>query len=280
MQTATFGSAGVRVPVIGQGTWHFELADEKAAVAALRAGLDAGLSHVDTAELYGSGRAETLVGRAFASRRDEIFLVSKVLPSHASYDRTIAACEASLERLGVERLDVYLLHWRGRTPLEETFRAFEDLVARGKIAAYGVSNFDVDDLEEAVALVGPERIACNQVLYHLGERAIEREIAPWCRSRGIAVVGYSPFGSGRFPSPTSAGGLALAQVAEARGISPRQAALAFLVARGGVFTIPKAARTAHALENAAAGDIVLSDAELDALDAAFPVSRRPGLPML
>jgi len=280
MRTATFGFTGATPPLIGQGTWHFELGDERAAIAALRAGLDAGSSHVDTAELYGSGRAETIVGRALSDRREEIFLVSKVLPSNASYARTIAACEASLARLGTDRLDVYLLHWRGRTPLEETFRAFEDLVTQGKIAAYGVSNFDVADMEEAVALVGAERIACNQVLYHLEERAIEHELIPWCRRHGIAVVGYSPFGSGRFPTPTGPGGRALADVAAAHGITSRQAALAFLVARGGVFTIPKAARTEHVVENARAGDVELSESAMAALDAAFPLRRRRGLPML
>jgi diketogulonate reductase-like aldo/keto reductase len=280
MKTAPFGSTDVYVPVIGQGTWHFELADEKAAIAALRAGVDAGLTHIDTAEMYGSGRAESIIGRALADRRDEIFLVSKVLPSNASYGGTIAACEASLKRLRTDRLDVYLLHWRGRTPLEETFRAFEVLVAQGKISAYGVSNFDVDDLDEAASIVGPKRIACNQVLYHLEERTIEHEIVPWCHEHSVAVVGYSPFGSGRFPSPSSAGGRVLTGIANSRGITPRQVALAFLVAKGGVFTIPKAAKSEHAVENAGALNIELTGSELSALDAAFPVGRRRGLPML
>lgn len=279
-RTAAFGPSGTRVPVIGQGTWHLEFDDEMSAIEALRAGVDAGLTHIDTAEMYGGGRVERIIGRALGNRRDEIFLVSKVLPSNASYRGTIAACEASLKRLGTDRLDVYLLHWRGRMPLDETFRAFEELVAQGKIAAYGVSNFDVEDLEAAAAIAGAEQIACNQVLYHLQERAIEHEIVPWCHAHGVAVVGYSPFGSGRFPAASSAGGRVLEQIASATGSTPRQVALAFLVAHSSVFTIPKAGRIGHVVENAAALHIELTDSELALIDAAFPARRRRGVPML
>jgi diketogulonate reductase-like aldo/keto reductase len=276
-----FGSTGVVLPVIGQGTWNLERDDPAAAVAALRRGLDLGLTHVDTAEMYGDGRVEVLVGRAIAGRRDEVFLVSKVLPAHASRAGVQRACEASLRRLGTDRLDLYLLHWPGRHPLEETLAGFADLVRAGKIRFFGVSNFDVDDLARAVAIAGPGAIACNQVLHHLGERAIEHALVPWCAARGIAVVGYSPFGSGDFPAPTSHGGRVLAEVAARLGATPRQVALAFLVGRSDVlFTIPKAARAAHVEENAAAGALVLGAADVARLDAAFPVRPRRRLPVL
>ena len=280
MRTASFGPAGIQVSVIGQGTWNLERADERAALAALEAGLAAGMMHIDTAELYGGGRAEQIVGRAIAGRRDEVFLVSKVLPTNASYAKTLAACERTLQQLATDYLDVYLLHWRGGTPLEETFRAFDKLIAEGKIKAFGVSNFDVDDLEEAVAIVGSGRIACNQVLYHLTERSIEHRVIPWCRQHGIAVVAYSPFGSGNFPSAQSAGGKALAKIADARGVSAYQIALAFLVQQGEAFAIPKAASVAHARDNAAAGDLALDAAENRAIDTAFPIQRRRGLAMI
>ncbi len=281
MRRRPFGSTGVVLPVIGQGTWNLERDDPAAAVAALRRGLDLGLTHVDTAEMYGDGRVEVLVGRAIAGRRDEVFLVSKVLPAHASRAGVQRACEASLRRLGTDRLDLYLLHWPGRHPLEETLAGFADLVRAGKIRFFGVSNFDVDDLARAVAIAGPGAIACNQVLHHLGERAIEHALVPWCAARGIAVVGYSPFGSGDFPAPTSHGGRVLAEVAARLGATPRQVALAFLVGRSDVlFTIPKAARAAHVEENAAAGALVLGAADVARLDVAFPVRPRRRLPVL
>ena len=276
-----FGWTGVPVPVIGQGTWNLERAGRAEAVAALRRGLDAGMTHVDTAEMYGAGRVEELVGEAIAGRRDEVFLVSKVLPEHASFAGVLAACEASLRRLGTDRLDLYLLHWASRHPLEQTIAGFERLVRDGKIRHYGVSNFDTGELERALALAGPDRIACNQVLYHLEERAIEHAVLPWCERHGMAVVAYSPFGSGRFPSARSPGGRLLAEIAQARGATPRQVALAFLVRRAGVFTIPKAARVEHALENAAAGELTLSAEEEARLDRAFPRGRPGrGVPVL
>ncbi len=280
IRTADFGPKRLPVPVVGQGTWNLEHDDRRAAIAALRAGIDAGMTHLDTAELYGSGRVERIVARAIEGRRDELFLVSKVLPTNAGYAQTLAACERSLERLGTDYLDLYLLHWRGRVPLAETIRALEKLEADGKILAYGVSNFDVDDLEEAVGIAGDGRIVCNQVLYHLQERSIEHAVIPWCAEREIAVVAYSPFGSGRFPAAASAGGEALAQVAAAHDVGVHAVALAFLVERGGVFTIPKAARIEHALENAVAGNLELTPAQLAAIDRAFPPKRRRGLAMI
>jgi diketogulonate reductase-like aldo/keto reductase len=280
MRTAAFGTLRADVSLVGQGTWNLEQTREKDAVAALQAGIAAGMTHIDTAELYGDGRAESIVARAIAGRRDEVFLVSKVLPSNASYRGTLDACARSLTRLGTDYMDVYLLHWRGTFPLADTFRALEKLRTDGKIKAYGVSNFDVDDLEEAVAITGPGRIACNQVLYHLEERSIEHTVIPWCRQHDVAVVAYSPFGSGRFPSANSAAGKVLAEIAGKRGISAYQAALAFLIQRGRVFAIPKAAQPGHVRDNAAAGDLELGAAEMNTLDAAFPANRRRGLAMI
>ncbi|HXF81430.1 MAG TPA: aldo/keto reductase, partial [bacterium] len=240
MRTRPFGWTAVPVPVVGQGTWHMEQVGRARAVAALRAGLDAGLTHIDTAEMYGDGRVEELVGEAIAGRRDEVFLVSKVLPRNASYDGVRRACSASLRRLRTDHLDVYLLHWRGPHPLEETIRAFEDLVRAGQIRFWGVSNFDTDDLEAARRIAGPRRLACNQVLYHLRERAIEHAVIPWCARHQAAVVAYSPFGSGRFPAPSSPGGGVLAEIAARHRATPHQVALAFLLRIDDVFVIPKA----------------------------------------
>jgi diketogulonate reductase-like aldo/keto reductase len=280
MRTAPFGPARVEVPLLGQGTWNLERASEREAVAALQAGIAAGMTHIDTAELYGSGRAERIVRRAIEGRRNGLFLVSKVLPSNASHKKTIEACERSLERLGTDYLDVYLLHWRGSYPLAETFRAFDDLQTAGKIRAYGVSNFDVDDLEEAFGIVGAVRIAFNQVIDHLAERSIEHVLIPWCGRNGDGGVAYSPLGSGNFPSTASAGGKVLARIAGNRGLSPYQIALAFLVQQAGVFAIPKASSAGHALDNAAVGDLELTPTEMRDIDVAFPPGRRRGLAML
>jgi diketogulonate reductase-like aldo/keto reductase len=231
--------------------------------------------------MYGDGRVEELVGEALAGRRDEIFLVSKVLPQNASRRGTVLACERSLRRLRTDRLDCYLLHWPGRHPLEDTIAAFQELHEAGKIRSFGVSNFDVPELEEAIRIAGEGRIACNQVLYHLRERGIEHGVLPFCEARGIAVVGYSPFGSGRFPGPRSAGGRVLAELAAARGVGPHQVALAFLVRRPSLLAIPKAASPAHAVANAAAGDLELSPEEIGRIDRAFPRGPVPAeLPML
>lgn len=269
MTHRTFGWTGVSLPVIGQGTWLIE-DDGARAIEALRVGLDLGMTHIDTAEMYGNGRAEELVARAIAGRRDEVFLVSKVLPSNASYDGTLRACEASLVRLGVDRLDLYLLHWPGRHPIGETMRAFEKLVAEGMTRYVGVSNFDVEELAEAERALPNERLACNQVLYHLGDRGIERRLIPYCAERGIAVVGYSPFGHrGRFPSPRTPGGRVLEEIARRHGRTPRQVALRFLT-RGDVFTIPKSGNPEHVRENAGGTGWELAPEDLDALDRAFP----------
>ena len=280
MRREPFGRTGVLVPVVGQGTWNMERDGRKAAVAALRAGLDAGMSHIDTAEMYGAGRVEELVGEAIVGRREQVFLVSKVLPQNASRAGVLRACESSLRRLRTGWLDGYLLHWPGRHPLAETIAAFEQLTREGKLRAWGVSNFGVEDMERAVAIAGAERVGCNQVLYHLEERSIEHAVLPWCVARGIAVVGYSPFGSGHFPAPRSRGGKALAAIAAAHGATPRQVALAFLVRAMGLLTIPKAASAAHVVENAAAGELTLSDDEVRRIDAGFPRGPWRGLPTL
>jgi len=281
VQTQLFGATGKQVPLIGQGTWNLERGDGAKAVAALRRGLDLGMTHVDTAEMYGSGAAEKRIAEAIAGRRDEVFLVSKVLPENASRAGTVKACEKSLARLRTDRLDLYLLHWRGASPLEDTVAAFEQLRADGKIRAWGVSNFDVPDLEELAKLADVAAIACNQVLYHLEERAIEHAVLPWCAARGIAVVGYSPFGSGSFPSRRSRGGRALQEIADARGATPRQVALAFLTHRPSLFAIPKASDLRHVEENAAAGDLRLDASEIARLEQAFPLGRRPrSLPVI
>jgi diketogulonate reductase-like aldo/keto reductase len=273
MQTRRLGWTGVELPIIGQGTWLMEQDDPRAAISALREGLDVGMTHIDTAELYGSGRVEELVGRAIEGRRDEVFLVSKVLPSNASRAGTLRACERSLRLLRTDRLDLYLLHWPGQYALQETFGAFEELERAGRIRFFGVSNFDATDLDRALAICGEGRIACNQVLYHLGERRIEHEVIPWCVRHDVAVVGYSPFGSGPFVSLSGPAGTVLTKIARARGATPRQVALRFLVREERLFAIPKAGRIDHVAENAAAGELQLSEAEIHELDKAFPRGR-------
>ncbi len=279
MRKQKFGSGGSDVTIIGQGTWYIDRGDRKGAVAALRRGVELGMTHIDTAEMYGD--AELVIAEAIAGRRDEVFLVSKVLPSNASRRGTIIACERSLKRLKTERLDCYLLHWRGSYPLEDTVAAFDELVAAGKIRSWGVSNFDTDDLNELMAVAGKGKIACNQVLYHLQERAIEHGVIPWCERNGVAVVAYSPFGHNDFPSPHGKAGEALQAIADAHRATARQVALAFLTRIQAVFAIPKAASAEHAADNAAAGSLKLSDGEIAALDRAFPRGPKPrGLPML
>jgi diketogulonate reductase-like aldo/keto reductase len=279
MKSRRFGSGGAQVPVIGQGTWYIDRGDRKLAVAALRRGIDLGMTHIDTAEMYDD--AELVIAEAIADRRDDIFLVSKVLPSNASRRGTIAACERSLQRLKTDRLDCYLLHWRGSYPLDETVAAFEQLVGAGKIRSWGVSNFDADDLDEILDVAGEGKIACNQVLYHLKERAIEHAVIPWCKKHGTAAVAYSPFGHNDFPSPQSKAGAVLQTIANAHGASPRQVALAFLTRDPELLAIPKASREEHAADNAAAGELVLGSDEIAALDKAFPPGARPrSLPML
>jgi diketogulonate reductase-like aldo/keto reductase len=275
-----FGTTRRAVASVGQGSWRAE--QSTAAVAALRRGLDLGMNHIDTAEMYGSGEAESIVGAAIAGRRDEVFLVSKVLPTHASKRGTVAACEKSLARLRTDRLDCYLLHWRGSYPLAETIAAFETLVHDGKILSWGVSNFDVADLDEAAAIAGPGHPACNQVLYHLRERAIEHAVLAWCAQRGTAVVAYTPFG--QEPSifdPRTAAGKVLHAIAGAHHATARQVALAFLLRHPQMFVIPKASRIDHVADNAGAGSLLLTDTEISRIDAAFPRGKPPrGLPMI
>ena len=280
MKQKKFGIDGPDVSVIGQGTWYLDRGDRKAAVAALRRGIETGMTHIDTAEMYGD--AELVIADAIAGLpREKLFLVSKVLPSNASRRGTITACERSLKRLKTDHLDCYLLHWRGSYPFEETVAAFDELVAAGKIRSWGVSNFDEDDLDELLDVAGEGKIACNQVLYHLQERAIEHAVIPWCEQHGVAVVAYSPFGHDDFPSARSKGGEVLQSIADAHKATPRQVALAFLTRAPSVLAIPKASSAEHAEENAGAGDLTLSDAEIAALDTAFPRGPKPrGLPML
>ena len=279
MKLKKFGTTGHDVSIIGQGTWYIDRGDRKSAVAALRRGLDLGMTHIDTAEMYGD--AELVIAEAIAGRRDETYLVSKVLPSNASRRGTITACERSLSRLKTDHLDCYLLHWRGSYPLAETVEAFDQLVGAGKIRSWGVSNFDAGDLDELLDVAGKGKIACNQVLYHLQERAIEHAVMPWCAKHNVAVVAYSPFGHNDFPDSRSKGGAVLQTVAKRHGVSTRQVALAFLGRDAHVFSIPKSSNADHAAENAAAGDLTLGAEDIAALDQAFPRGPKPrSLPML
>jgi diketogulonate reductase-like aldo/keto reductase len=282
MKHHPFGSTDREVAIIGQGTWYLEQGNAESAIGALRRGLDLEMTHIDTAEMYGSGAAESLVGKAIEGRRDEVFLVSKVLPHNASRTGTIGACERSLKRLKTDRLDCYLLHWRGSHPLNDTVAAFDRLRADGKILSWGVSNFDVDDLDALSEVAGGGKPVCNQVLYHLRERAIEHAVIPWCEENGIAVVAYSPFGhAGGFPDAQTAGGRVLKAIADRHESTPRQVALGFLTRRPSLFAIPKASNPAHTDENAGAGALHLSEDDTAQIDVAFPLGPRPrSLPML
>ncbi len=281
MQSRPFGPSGVLVPVVGEGTWNMEHDARADAVRAIRRALELGVTHVDTAEMYGNGAVEQLVGEAIAGRRADVFLVSKVLPHNASRAGTIAACERTLKRLKTDYLDCYLLHWPGEHPLEDTIRAFEELERAGKIRTFGVSNFDARELEDAVRIAGPGRIACNQVLYHLQERSIEHEVLPACKRLGAALVAYSPLGSGNFPESHSRPGRALGAIAQKHGVSPQQVALAFVLRDEAAFVIPKASKAEHVNDNANASKLRLDAEDLAAIDAAFPRrARRSGVPML
>jgi diketogulonate reductase-like aldo/keto reductase len=276
MTRRAFAWTGIEVPVIGHGTWNLEGSREqdRRAIEAVRAGLELGMTHIDTAEMYGSGRSEQLVGEAIAGRRKEVFLVTKVLPSNASYKGTLAACERSLERLQTEWIDLYLLHWPGREPIQETMQAMEELVARRKVRFIGVSNFDVPELRQAQAALTRERLACNQVLYYLGERGIERKLIPYCKSQKIAVVAYSPFGQERFPSPRSAGGRVLVEIGKRHQRTARQVALNFLTRDADVFTIPKSGNAEHVRENSGGAGWNLDTRDIAEIDRAFPAPDR------
>jgi diketogulonate reductase-like aldo/keto reductase len=280
MITRKFGWTNVEVPVIGQGTWMIDgnSETESRAIHTLRLGIELGLSHIDTAEMYGSGHVEELVGEAIAEDRDKIFLVSKVLPYNASYEGTLKACKRSLKRLKTEWLDLYLLHWRGSYPLKETMNAMEKLVSEGLVKYIGVSNFDVKDLMEAEEALQTERIACNQVLYSLRDRGIEQHLLSYCSKKKIAIVGYSPFGHGNFPSANSTGGKLLIKIGRKYNLTPKQIALNFLTRHLNTFTIPKTTRPERVKENSGGVGWQLTEDEINAIDHAFPVPP-PGTPL-
>lgn len=273
-----FGWTGLDMPVIGMGTWMIEGRSREAqqrAIEALRAGLDLGMNHIDTAEMYGNGWAEELIAEVVDGQREQVFLVSKVLPSNASYEGTLKACERSLKRLKTDFIDLYLLHWpSSQHPIEETMRAMEKLVDEGMIKFIGVSNFDVEQLIEAQHALMKYRIACNQVLYHLAYRGIERDLLPYCAEDGIAIVGYSPFGHGNFPSSHSRGGKVLAEIAKRHDRTVRQVALNFLTRDSNLFTIPKAGNPDHVRDNSGAvGNWKLTNEDIAAIDRSFPLPR-------
>ncbi|MFJ9203153.1 aldo/keto reductase [Streptomyces flaveolus] len=263
--------SGEEIAALGQGTWYLgeDPARREQEIAALRLGVDLGMTVVDTAEMYGGGAAEELVGEALRGRREEVFLVSKVLPGHADRKGTVAACEASLRRLRAERLDLYLLHWRGRRPLEETLAGFTDLLDAEKIRYWGVSNLDVADMAELTALPGGDAVAVDQVLYNLSRRGIEWDLLPWCREAGVADMAYSPIEQGRLLKVE-----ALGAVARALGATPTQVALAWVLEQG-VAAIPRSGSPDHVRENGSAADLRLPTEALDALDAAFPPPSGP-----
>jgi diketogulonate reductase-like aldo/keto reductase len=260
--------SGKAVPVLGQGTWHMgEVEKERATeIEALRLGIDLGMTLIDTAEMYGDGEAEKVVGEAISGRRADVYLVSKVYPHNASRKGTVAACERSLRRLRTDYLDLYLLHWRGSIRLEETLSAFEDLQRTSKIRNFGVSNFDKSDMEQITEIPGGERTATDQVLYNLQRRGIECNLLPWCRQRRIPIMAYSPIEQGRLLT-------SLRSFSEERGLTPAQAALAWVLHQEGVIAIPKASNIQHVSENRSALDVVFSTDDLAELDALYP---RPG----
>ncbi|WP_395448814.1 aldo/keto reductase [Aminobacter sp. UC22_36] len=269
--TTTTLPSGEAVPVLGQGTWMMGEDRNRAAdeIAALRLGLDLGVTLIDTAEMYGSGGAEKVVGEAIAGRRDEVFLVSKVLPSNASRNGVVRACEASLKRMHTDRIDLYLLHWRGGVPLSETIAVFEELRQSGKIRHWGVSNFDTDDMEEMGRLRAGKGAQTNQVLYNLTRRGIEFDLLPWCREGGVPVMAYSPVEQGAL-----ADNKGLAAIAARHDATAAQLALAWVMAQAGVIAIPKATRLEHVRQNAAARDIRLTPEDLAELDRLFPPPAR------
>ncbi len=271
-----FGRTGRDVARVGQGTWKFPTrgAAVEEAKRALRRGIELGMTHIDTAEMYGDGRSEEIIGEAIGGLdRESLFIVSKVLPQNASYEGTIRACEHSLLRLRTDYLDVFLLHWRGGSSLRDTMRALEHLVQQKKIKALGVSNFDVDDLREAASYLDVQRIACNQVLYNLEERGIEHDLFDYCRENRIAVVAYTPFGG--IPGERTKARAKLAEIAGKHGVNVYALTLAWVTRDPICFTIPKASDVAHVEQNARAGDLVLDETDLHAIDAIFPPPRGP-----
>jgi diketogulonate reductase-like aldo/keto reductase len=277
MRTKLFNSHGREVPVVGQGTWKLASKGDalEEARSALKLGLELGMTHIDTAEMYGEGLSEKVVGEVIKGfPRDQLFIVSKVIPSNASYEGTFRACERSLARLKLDYIDCYLLHWPGQFPISETMTAMEELVEQGKIRSLGLSNFDVEDLEEAQHSLRKERVACNQVLYNLEERGIERALLPYCQKRQISIVGYTPFGHKPIPAPGTKSGDALHAVARKHNATVAQVILAFLTRGDGLFTIPKASNQEHVRQNALAGDLVLDDQDISLIDDQFPAPKR------
>lgn len=272
MELRRFGPLDVDVPVVGLGTWRMERDDREEAILSIRRAIDLGMSHIDTAEIYGDGSVEEIVGEALAGYRAEVFLASKVAPNHATYAGTLLACEKSLRRLRTDRIDLYLLHWRGRQPLAETFRAFEQLKKDGKIRAWGVSNFDVSDLEQSIEIVGDGAIACNQVLYNLDERDAEHFLHVFCERHRIALVAYSPLGAGQFPRAGTKKRDVLAAIARAHEVTAHAVALAFLQRRPSTFVIPKTGRRDHVDALAKAGDLKLTTDEIERIEKAFPLA--------
>jgi len=269
---------GEQVPAFGQGTWHMGEDGRRAAeeAAALRLGIELGLTLIDTAEMYGSGRAEGIVAEASKGLRDTLFIVSKVLPYNASRSGVIDACERSLKRLNTDRIDLYLLHWRGSVPLDETLAGFERLQRDGKIRHHGVSNFDLDDMQEWVGLTGGDSVAANQILYNLTRRGPEWELIPWCRERKIAIMAYTPIEQGRMLRHK-----ALGEVAARHNATPAQVALAWLLRQDGMIVIPKASKPEHVRENRGAFEVKLTAEDLAGLDRAFPPPKgRTALGML
>ena len=269
---------GERVPALGQGTWHMGENRRRTVeeAAAVRLGIELGMTLIDTAEMYGSGGAEEMVARAAEGLRDDLFIVSKVYPHNASRTGVVAACERSLERLRTDRIDLYLLHWRGSIPLSETLEGFEQLRRDGKIRHYGVSNFDRADMAEWVALKGGENVAADQVLYNLSRRSPEWDLLPWCRERRIAIMAYTPLGQGSLLRDRT-----LTEIARRRNATPAQVALAWLLQQEGMIVIPKAARQEHVRENRGTLDVALTEEDLLALDRAFPPPKgRSALGML
>jgi diketogulonate reductase-like aldo/keto reductase len=274
MQTKTFGQTGEMVPIIGQGTWKFptDKTEFDGAVKALRHGFELGMTHIDTAEMY---KSEDVVGQAIRNiPREKLFIVSKVMPSNATFHGTIEACEQSLKRLGTDYLDCYLLHWRGSIPLKDTIKGMEKLIDDGKIRSMGVSNFDVYDMEKALG-IAKHPIACNQILYNLFTRGPERQLMPLCAAKKVAIVAYTPFGERRLPLAGTEGGDVLQEIAAKHGTTIRQILLAFTVRDNNVFTIPKAVKEEHVSENAAAGKVVLTEDDMKKIDAAFPAPKNP-----
>ncbi len=275
MRKHQFGQSGAAVPIIGQGSWQFSASknalDETK--KALRYGVEMGMTHIDTAEMYGD--AELVIAEAIKGlKREELFIVSKVLPSNANYEGTLAACDKSLRRLGIDYLDCYLLHWKGKYPLEQTMSALEKLVDDGKIKSLGVSNLDVNDLKEAESKLKKHKIVCNQVLYNMYERGIERNLIPYCREKNIAVVGYTPFGQRKPPANNSKQGEALNSICQKHGATARQIMLSFLTREEILFTIPKAAQPDHTKENAGAANVELDTEDIGILNKIFPAPER------